>query len=404
MVLQAGSGNGGSGGHWVAQLSRHLVERQEIELGIVTAFPGLRDVHFNEGGVEYFVISQPNRFPAFGLRTIDIERCLAIIEEFRPDIIHIHGSERFYGMIKASGRTSVPTVVSIQGLLGPCSKPRNFFGALTPAEVLKSIRLIEIAAGLGLFWQYFYSKKGAIREAEILSGVDGLLGRTEWDHAHALEYNQKAIYCHVGEILRPAFTGVRWSLNDCDRHTLIYTNAGHPRRGTENLLSAVAFLRKEFPDIRLRLAGIISTRSGYGRFIRRRISELDLDDRVDLLGYLNDTAMVRELLRAHVFAITSYIENSANSLAEAMLVGVPCIASFVGGLPSMVRDNDTGLLYPVEDVPLLADKIRKLFHDDALTVRLGRNAQIVARDRHDPKTVVGQLVSAYDKVRTSCGY
>ena len=80
------------------------------------------------------------------------------------------------------------------------------------------------------------------------------------------------------------------------------------------------------------------------------------------MGYLDGDAMVRELLRTHVFAITSYIENSANSLAEAMMVGMPCIASFVGGLPSMIHDNDTGLLYPVEDVPLLANKIRRIFH------------------------------------------
>ena len=175
MVLQAGDGNGGSGGHWVSQLSLHLTERHEIELGIVTASPGLRDAHFKEGGVEYFVISQPSRFPAFSMRAIDIVKCVAVIEEFRPDIIHVHGSERFYGLIKASGKTSVPTVISIQGLLGPCSKPRNFFGALSPADVLKSIRLIELPVGLGLAWQYLYSNKGAIREAKILSGADGYL-------------------------------------------------------------------------------------------------------------------------------------------------------------------------------------------------------------------------------------
>lgn len=404
MVRRAGQDNGAQGGHWVAQLSRHVSERNEIELGVATAFPGLREISFKEEGVDYFVIPQPPRFHAFGMRAVDLEKCAAVIEEFNPDLIHIHGSERFFGMVKATGKTHVPTLISIQGLLGSFSMARYFFGALSPVEILKSIRLIELPFRLGLVWQYIYAKRGAWREAKILSAVEGFLGRTEWDRAHVRAHNPNATYFHVGEILRPSFydNDNQWSLENCERHTLIYTNAGHPARGTENLLAAVALLRSEFPDIRLRLAGRMSTRSGYGRFIRRRVSKLGLDDKVDFLGHIDEGRMTRELLRSHAFVITSYIENSANSLAEAMLVGMPCVASFVGGVPSMVRDGDTGLLYPVDDVPLLASKIRSIMLNDELALRLGKNARIVAHERHDPSTVVEQLVTAYKKVLTAC--
>ncbi|MBI3441612.1 MAG: glycosyltransferase family 4 protein [Proteobacteria bacterium] len=401
MVQRAGQGNEGYGGHWAIELLRHVSERNNIELGVATAYPGLRETSFKEGGVTYFTINQPRRFPAFGMRAIDLEKCAAVIDEFKPDLIHIHGSEFFYGMVKATGRTNVPTVISIQGLLGPYSTARHFFGALSPIEILKSLRLIELPVKLGLVWLYIDIKKGARREKKILSAVEGLLGRTEWDHAHARIYNPDAVYCHVGEIMRPAFYDARWSLDSCDRQTIVYTNAGHPRRGTENLLAAVALLRYEFPNIRLRLAGRVSDRSGYGRFIRRRIKELGIDDRVEFLGYLDDKAMACELLRAHVFAITSYIENSPNSLAEAMLLGLPCVASYVGGIPDMVRTGETGLLYPVDDVPLLAEKIRNIFVDAELAVHLGSNARSVAHERHNPKRVVEQLVAAYNKILTS---
>ena len=398
MVRRAGQGNEGYGGHWAIELLRHVSERNNIELGVATAYPGLRETSFKEEGVTYFTIEQPRRFPAFGMRAIDLEKCIAIIEEFKPDLIHIHGSEFFYGMVKATGRTNVPTVVSIQGLLGPYSTARHFFGALSPIEIFKSIRLIELPVKLGLVWQYIDIKKGARREKQILSAVEGLLGRTEWDHAYARAYNPNAIYCHVGEIMRPAFYNAQWSLDSCVRQTIIYTNAGHPRRGTENLLEAVALLRHAFPGIKLRLAGRVSNRSGYGRFIRRRIKQLGIEDRVEFLGYLDSDAMERELLRAHVFAITSYIENSPNSLAEAMLLGMPCVASYVGGIPDMVRTDETGLLYPVDDVPLLAEKIRNIFVDDVLAVRLGTNARTVAHVRHDPRRVVEQLITAYNEI------
>lgn len=381
-----------------ALLDRLALAPGGVSLGVATAFPGIPDSSFSDGNVRYFVVGQPRRLPTFACRESDLVKCAKIVADFQPDLIHIHGTERFYGLLKSRRLIDVPAVFSLQGLLGPYSRYANYFGALSPVEIFKSIRLIELPIRLGLIWQYIDIKRGARREAKMLSAVEGFLGRTEWDRAHAMTYNRNAAYFHVGEILRSAFYDSQWSLERCDRNTLIYTNAGHPRRGTENLLAAVALLRDEFPGIRLRLTGTVSTRSGYGRFIRRRIKELGIEDRVDLLGYLDDKAMAHELLRTHVFAITSYIENSPNSLAEAMLVGMPCVASYVGGIPDMVRDGDSGLLYPVEDVPLLANKIRRIFLDDDLAVRMGNAARSVANKRHNPKTIVEQLLAAYDKI------
>jgi len=394
MAQRAGKGNEG-GGHWVAQLAQHVMKSERIELGIATAFPGMREEHFQEDGVDYFVIPQPRRFPIFGMRAVDIAKCRAVIERFKPDIIHIHGSERFFGMVKAEGNISIPTIVSIQGLLGPFSTVRHFFGTLSLCEIFQSIRFIELPFRYGLAWQFYDTKRAARREAKILAEVEGVLGRTEWDRSHTASKAPNARYFHVGEILRPVFFNKHWSVETCERHTLIYTNAGHPCRGIENLLDAVALLRKEFPDIRLRLAGNVSSRGGYGRFVRRRINSLGIDDQVDFLGYINDEEMARELLRTHVFSIPTYIDNSPNSLAEAMLVGLPCVASFVGGIPSMVIDGETGLLYPVEDVTLLAEKIRKIFRDGQLATRLGRNASVAAHQRHDPQVVLAQLINAY---------
>ncbi|NOU13653.1 MAG: hypothetical protein HOO92_06750, partial [Methylococcaceae bacterium] len=155
MARHAGTGSEGYGGHWITQLAEHVASVNEIELGIVTAYPDLREAHFSEDGVEYFVIPQPSRYPAFGMRAIDLEKCLAAIEQFKPDLIHIHGSERFYGLIKVTSTIQVPVLISIQGLLGPFSMRRHFFGTLSLFEILKSIRLIELPVRYGLAWQYY---------------------------------------------------------------------------------------------------------------------------------------------------------------------------------------------------------------------------------------------------------
>ena len=95
--------------------------------------------------------------------------------------------------------------------------------------------------------------------------------------------------------------------------------------------------------------------------------------------------MARELCRAHVFVISSYIENSPNSLCEAMQVGLPCVATYAGGIPSLVRNGSTGLLFPPGDAPLLAEAIARLFREDHLACRMGRAARIEASERHARK-------------------
>jgi glycosyltransferase involved in cell wall biosynthesis len=162
-------------------------------------------------------------------------------------------------------------------------------------------------------------------------------------------------------------------------------------------------LRKDFPALKLRLAGTISERGGYGRFLRRRIRELGLHDCVEFLGYLDGPAMAQALASSHAFVMTSFIENSPNSLAEAMLVGMPCVASFVGGIPSMVKHNETGLLYPAGDVTMLGAQIRRLFRERELASRLGESARKVALTRHDPDTVIDQLVTAYGRLARLAG-
>jgi glycosyltransferase involved in cell wall biosynthesis len=393
MFREAGRGNEGYNGHWSDQLLHHLVGRDGLEIGVATAYPGMRQASFREAGVDYFVIPQPARFPIFSMRRRDLEACAALIKNFSPDLIHFHGSERFYGMVKVSGMTDVPALLSLQGVLGAFQKA--FFGALTPLEILRSIRLIELPVGYGLFWQYLDARRGAAREARVLPAMDGFLGRTEWDYAHSRIHNPKAPYYYEGRVLRPPFYSSQWSLAGCERHTLIFTNASHPCRGVENILAAVASLRDEFPGIRLRLAGRIGARSGYGRFLRRRICSLGVENHVDFLGYLDAPDMVRHMLRTHAFVISSYVENSPNSLSEAQMLGMPCVASFIGGIPSLVRDGETGLLFPVHDVPVMVEKIRRIFLDDALAIRLGNAAHEVARTRHDPDTIAAQVHMAY---------
>ena len=108
--------------------------------------------------------------------------------------------------------------------------------------------------------------------------------------------------------------------------------------------------------------------------------------------------MADALVGSQVFVAPSLIENSSNSLAEAMLAGVPCIVSLAGGMISMVKDQTTALCFPPGDYAMLAECLRMLFLDPVLAKRLAANAQVIAHMRHDPLRVGQTLVSIYGAV------
>lgn len=110
---------------------------------------------------------------------------------------------------------------------------------------------------------------------------------------------------------------------------------------------------EQFPDAHVSVAGNSITAcgslkeklkiSGYGKYLRDLIYKNGLEDKVTVLGSLSDVQMKEAYLRSHVFACPSALENSPNSLGEAMLLGLPCVASRTGGIPDMAEDGTSAL-------------------------------------------------------------
>ena len=94
------------------------------------------------------------------------------------------------------------------------------------------------------------------------------------------------------------------------------------------------------------------------------------EGKVFFTGPLDEEKICQRYLRSHVFVCPSSIENSPNSLGEAMILGVPCIASYVGGIPDMLKDREEGLLYQHNAPYMLAHHICEIFEDKMLACRL----------------------------------
>jgi len=116
------------------------------------------------------------------------------------------------------------------------------------------------------------------------------------------------------------------------------------------------------------------------------------------LGKLSAEEMKREYLKCHTFVCASVLENSPNSVAEAMLLGVPIVCANVGGVPSMVTDQKEGLLFEKGNVKQLADAIIKIWDEEGLAERLGKTAKIRAHKTHDGEQNFKRLLEIYQAI------
>lgn len=382
--------------YWMSTLLKELKTAQDLNLAVVTVQPGLPDATFSAEGVEYFVIGQPARLRNFVTREQDLRKCAQIVEVWAPDIIHVHGTERIYGLLAARRMVEPPVLINIQGLHSEIL--RNWRGSMTLGEIIKAHSIRELLLLSGPVPYLRAIKKMALRQMEILRGSTFFCGQTFWDQAHVWEFNPAGIYFRIGRILRLGFYESDWSINSCRNYRVFFTNARDVLRGAETLIDAVALLKREFPTVSLGLAGGLNQGSGYGKIVASRIKEKGLEGNVELLGFLKGKQLIDKLLESHVFAIASWTENESNSLCEAQTLGMPCVVSFAGGMPSMVEDNVTGLHFPPGDAGFLAYQLRRIFLDDKFGMSLGQQARAVALKRHDRQTVVQGMINVYRQV------
>ncbi len=171
-----------------------------------------------------------------------------------------------------------------------------------------------------------------------------------------------------------------------------------PRKGTEMLLDAVAALRRQGEDIRIRAIGRFET-DDYRREILRQVSALDLDSAVEWAGFVSDVP--GELARMDLLVLPSLFgEGLPMVVLEAMAAGVPCVASSVEGIPTAIRDGKEGVLVKPGDWAALAAGIRRITSGELDWQQLRRQAYIRHAERFSDRAMAEGVARVYDQVLT----
>jgi glycosyltransferase involved in cell wall biosynthesis len=316
-----------------------------------------------------------------------------LIDDYKPALIHVHGSEHCLGLAHQHASWQAPTVLSLQGILRAYA-PRAL-GELDLWDVIRQERLVDLCRMAGVVGIRRAWRKAAQFENVILNAHRHFIGHNSWDKAQLYAANPNAIYHHVGDPVRREFFDTAWHPSRYRRNTVFFGNLAGAHKGGHTIVRALPILARDFPEVHFRLAGRLGTKGGYGRLFLNEAARLGIADRVTFLGFLDATSMARELAHAHVFVSASHIDNNPSSVAEAQAVGTPIVASYVGGVPEMLDDGRAGLFFPAGDPEMLAYRLSQVFRSDPLAESMSAAGRRQVDIRHNPKTIVGELAGAY---------
>ena len=175
----------------------------------------------------------------------------------------------------------------------------------------------------------------------------------------------------------------------------------YPVKGFHYLLKAFSEVVKRYPEATLAVPGTNYMtvnplrRSSYQVYLADLTRKYGLENKIEFLGSLDAEGMKHAYLQANVFALPSTIENSPNSLGEAMLLGVPCVTSDVGGVTTMLTHEKEGFVYQSTAAYMLAHYISQVFEAADRGEVLGLAAREHARKTHDPEKNIRDLMDIY---------
>lgn len=332
-----------------------------------------------------------------------------VIKTEKPDVIVIFGTEHPCSLssVKLCEKAGVldRTVVFAQGLACVCAK---HYHEGVPEKAVRHWTLRDILRRENIRTEQKRLEKRADDERELIMTARHFIGRTTMDRSIIQGLNPDAAYYKCNDILRAGFYEGCWRYDVCEKHRLFISQYYYPLKGFHILLEAAAQLKKQYPDLMIAAAGYNPIRgsvtknetkdSSYIRYIKKLIRGYGLENHIELLGELDEQGMKEQYLKANVYVLPSTIENSPNSLAEAMMLGVPCVASDVGGVSDFAVHREEAYLYPSSASYLLAYYIDRLFSDPADDARIGKNARIRAKAEYDRETNAQHLEAIFKTI------
>jgi len=357
---------------WITELAHAIKGKTHLTIASHSPHLGNDFEEFERGNIRFIFVKAPklniNLLTFYMLRIRRLYRYLANIKhEF--DLIHVHGTEHQYEYV--AQKLCLPYIVSIQGLISLC---KDYF----PQKISRDY------IGWHIISEF---EKIGLKRAKYFSC------RTHWDSAFVKRLNPKAKIFFNWELLRKEF--FHDSFNQ-ESDNLLFMGGTNRFKGIREALLAMDLLKSKGYSFKLQICGH-GCWEQLAPFIRKNGFNIHRND-IIFFGPLDAKQLADAFAKTFCLIHPSYMDNSPNSICEAQVAGLPVVASNVGGVKSLIENGQTGLLVDRYDHTELANQVINLKENPKIYQYISHNSRLVARQRHQKKTIVERTINAYSQV------
>ena len=323
-----------------------------------------------------------------------IPLALECINRVKPDLIQIFGTESEFAQV--AKYCKIPIVVHMQGSVNP------YLDAEYPPRYSFLDKILYDGLNLKIQWYNFrgrhFNKSWRELERSNYKNVVYYMGRTAWDRKIIDIFHPNANYFHVWEALRPIFlnTTEKWKVKDKRSvHRLITVGCSSHWKGMDTLLRTAHVLKELNFNFEWVVVGNMNSVKHY---IEKKEHLCFEENNVYINGFTDAAALLELLLSSNIYVHTAYIDNSPNSICEAQVLGLPIVATNVGGIPTLVGEGKGAILVPSNSCYEMASAILELCQDEDKQKSFSKWNMTQALDRHNPEHILYDLLTCYNTI------
>ena len=350
---------------WQLVLLGEFEKRFDLTLHVIMLRKGVdRDISFQRRNVMFHVLKVPRGSRAVSLFWIDTILIRRKLREIQPDLVHAWGTERGAGLI--ASRLRRPYLITVQGLL-------TWYRQLVPLNAYERFATLL---------EQMSFRRARLVTTESTFAVQFLRKHFPKPVIHQAEHVPNPVFREVHRT--PQLSPIRFIM------------VGTPgfRKGTDLLLKALSLLASEFP-FELRMFGTVS--ETYLASQREFISD-ELRRRMLFQQNLSPTEVAAEMATATAMILPTRADTSPNAVKEAVVAGVPVVASAIGGIVDYVFSNKNGLLFPAGDLQGLIEALRAVHrHPQFSRGEVDSETLARMRDYLSPEQMSERFFTAYQE-------
>lgn len=408
---EALSEDGYNGGGWISSLFKSIKElAPNIKLGVTFLSNDCQTNKTEINGTIYYPITRKKKsllqklnYYWGGYKSDTPEKYYTplkqIVDDFQPDLIHLWGTENPLACISLI--SPKPIVVHIQGILNAyyenyypykMNKFSFYFNHITLQEWI-------IHNGYNCAEKVMYYN--AQKEKTYLQHIPYIMGRTDWDYRITRLFSPHSTYFHVNEVLRDEFYSAKiWEKKRSNKYIFLSTISETAYKGFDIIIRTVhTLISLGINNFEWHVIGIRPNSRFAKIYFKQWHKQKDSIAKIKLLGTQKPKEIISELQNCDLYIHPSYIDNSPNSLCEAQLLGVPIIATNIGGVSSLIPKEQFYNLIPANSPLELAYAINECINNEEKTRFDAANNRKIALIRHDKKNIINSLIEVYNTIK-----